>query len=657
MNPNPLAGFFSEDPDAVAAALARLASPDAPERERRIEGADVPFAPGVHVRKNGLWSTDLFGPEGARDPDAWAVIELPTPFFHPALGARIAGALGLTEPEVIAIVHRRAWLTEDGRARVPPGHPGVSSTLTTELSDWPPNPGFPTVETWRARLKLPDDAAYEPWLAEWYRERGIDQAAFTAAGDAWKEEAEARTGIDTLLSALAEKLGPDEAEKLVLRRVPAPPVTERPLERRPGGFFATGARSRALADIVHRSARAHRLIELNAPPVIVSYERGVIQRMIEGALAVWSGRRAEDLSRYEDDIVADGEPPAAPTWPVPEQRSALTCVRGVALADARRALVDFPTATFEVDLETGAVLRRWRSPGRALLACLSGRFALYTGAMAWDFGCFDMDAGAWVKGPLPPEVPFVFLELHEQSFLVEVATRRVHHLDEIGDYPTRLLISPCGRYLFATDKHGSAAVFRADGETQFPVELYDRTVPVLWPSGKLKAATARQEQNLSDRWGDELTAFALCEARDTWRRVQASGFVEGFDLKFRFACSIEAACFNRDATEILAVGKNELFRVALDPEPRLCERLDLRPLSSLFVGAPPGKRPKAEALNALLFKYGTLTEAARAPVSEIAALNTACAYDEPQILGPKKAKRLLEAARRVNEVSALPRIG
>jgi hypothetical protein len=647
-----LAGFFTNDPDAVAAALAYLDDPSAAPRGRKVMNADVPFAPGVRTERSGLWSEELFGPKDARDPEAWAVIELPAPILHPALAARVASALGLTEREVIAVVGGRAWITEDGRTSVPPGHPGVEAPLDTTISNWPPAPSFATLEMWRSQLGLPADPPYEPWLAEWYRARSIDQAAVTADDEKWKDDAEARTGIDALLEALRAKLGSERAEQLVVRRIPVPPVTERPLEPRPGGFYAVGDRSRVLADLLLRAQRTARLIELSAPPVIIRSERRAVQALFEDALAVWSGTERPVISLYEGDLGCSAERP--PRWPIPTYHAELTSVGGLAFVDGRRALVDFSTATFEIDLETGAILQQWCSGGRSLLASLGDNLALYTGEGAWDFSCFDRATGTWLTGPLPPEVPFVFHEYFEQALLIEVATRRIHRLTDVGDYPTGIRLSPCCRYLFATDKHGGAAVFRADGERQFPIELNSYDVPVLWPDGTMKMPSDSLRWRLEGRGEEGLSAFALCESQGTWRRVQAGQLVEGIEPRFRFAVLVEAACFDRDAKTLLIAGGDELSLIALDPEPRVVRRLDLRPLYSLFLGnVPPRERPRPDALSALLYQYGTLAAAAGASIDTIAALNTASSFDEPLPIGVKRARRLSAVARGVSSVSAL----
>jgi hypothetical protein len=160
--------------------------------------------------------------------------------------------------------------------------------------------------------------------------------------------------------------------------------------------------------------------------------------------------------------------------------------------------------------------------------------------------------------------------------------------------------------------------------------------------------TEKEEWKLSEQASEELHAFALCEARDTWRRVQEGGFVEGIEFVFRFSAPIECAGFDSDAKEILIAGADTLFRVELEPAPRVRSRLDLRPFAALFVGnVPARKRPRPDALNALLYRYGTLAAAANAPVDEIAKLNVASSFDEPRLVGRERARRLADVARSV----------
>lgn len=649
-----LAGFYSQDVEAISAALERVSSPDEPARGREVESVDVPFAPGIRWHPRGLWSRDWFGPPEGLDPEAWATIRLPVFALHPALDAAIGAALDLSAAEVRAVAEARAWLGADGRARVPPGHPGVAAPLRTSLFDWPPEPTYATEVDARIRYKIPETQDFSEWLEAWKRAQGVDLEAVRADDGAWKAEAEERCGPEAIAQELMRRGGRELVERRMVGRVPVPPLGERPLEPRPGGVSVAGARSEALAELWRSAKMLARLMELNTPPVFVRAHRDAMQARLDAALAAWGAAPAPIFAREEDLPEAGGPPPTEPRWPIPGYHAELGCVQGLAFVDARRALVDYRTVTFELDLHTGAVVRSWRSAAFHLLACLEGQ-ALYTGHETWAFSSMEVATGAWRVGPLPACVPFAFAEAYEVSYVIDLATRRCHRLNAVGDYPTGLRVSPCARYLMAADKEGSGAVYRFDGELQFPLEVRWTDAPVLWRDRPPRPATGAEDDRLANRvWDDGVLAIALCERRDLWRRVQENGLVDGVVIQCRFDLPVTAAAFDRAGESLLLAGDDELQLIALEPTPRLLARLDLRGLSQQLLGASPRSRPRADALNAVLCRYGTLVAAAGASLAELADLNVASTYDEPQRLGLRRARRLAACIAGASAAASLP---
>lgn len=652
MRPHLLAGFFTLDPAAILAAQDRLADPDEPARARVVRSSELPFGPG-HARE-GLWSTQLFGPAEARDPDAWGVVLLPRPVLHPGLVATIGEVLGLSVSAVRAIAEMRAWLDPAGRVRTPPGHPGVDAPLATTLYDWPPYPRDERLERLEAAGQI---AEYTTYLASLRAAQGIDPAALAGDDKSWEDEARANTGPEALAEALAARGGIELAGRLMVTRVPVPPVTERPLERRPGGVMVAGARSGGLLEVIDAARVFARLLELDAPGIVVAHHHRKLQTALQEALAAWGCGPAPEPDHAEARSQAGSGPWAVPLWPIPESHADLVRARGLAFVSEGRAVLDLAPISFEIDLRSGAVVRAWPSAGLSLMTCLEGHI-LYSSGHSWAFSCFDLARGAWHTGPLPACVPFVFEELQEVSFVIETATLRRHRLTAVGDYPVDLRLSPCARYLMARDKHDDGAVYRFDGELQFPLQLYRADAPVMWPEGQLRPPTEDEYDALVESAWDEaaLNALVLCEARDIWRRVQDGGVVEGTTTLFKLPTRILAAAFDRAGDELLVADEQQLWHIGLGPEPRLRARFDLRPLHALLLGPAGRSRPRADALNAALCRFGSLPAVAGAPEVELAALNLASTFDAPRLLGKRRARTLAAHARKAAEVRVLPRL-
>ncbi len=576
------ASFFGSEPGAALTAQRCLSAPCA-ARERSIVPSEAPFTASSRLSGRGLWSEAFFGPRASRDPEAWGVIELPVPLLHPAIVEPIAVALGLSTADVVALATERAWLGSDGVVQVPPGHPGVASPLDTTVFEWPPEPAYPTVELWRTALNLREGAEYAPWLEAWERDRGFDSAAYVIAGDAWREDAENATGTETLLRALVERVGAHEAECLLVHRVPVPPVTARPLEERVGGFIGVGARDVCFSALADRAGRLARLLELEAPPIIVRSEKRALTEAFERLLQVWLGEDGPPPPLHEDPCVCEG-PPAAEPRLMFDEGTDLTGVRGIAFMGEGKALIDFATASIPLELETGALGDSFRTAGRDLVGGVDGH-AVYAENDTWRFAVWKE---SWLVGPLPSFIPFVFHESNEGAYVIEVGTRRIRRLEAVSDYPTQLLVTPCGRYFYASDKHGSGGVFRHDGQFQFPIEIRNRnrSVPVLRQTGAIERLDEDTETELEEVWASEsLRAVALAESRDTWVRIQGGGLVVGMELVLRLDSAICAAAFNRACDQALLATAETLFWLDLDPAPRLRKSFDLRPVFPLCLEA------------------------------------------------------------------------
>ncbi|WAS92942.1 hypothetical protein [Nannocystis punicea] len=646
MRSNPLAGFFTADAAAILGAQDRLAAADEPARARVVRPSPVPFLPGMRAAPEGLWSEPYFGPVEARDPAAWGVIELPRPVVHPGLVPAIAGVLGLRASEVWAVAEVRAWIDAEGRVRTPPGHPGVDGPYDTWLHEWPPH----RFNEAMFRLEAEGDPTYGTRLAQWYAEKGIDAEAVVRDDESWRDEANANTGPAGLLGRLSARLGEEAAGRLFVRHVPVPPVPERPLERRPGGVFVAGARSGSLAALIDEAVYMQRMIEASPGLIGEHYHLLLVQRALRSVLAAWGAAEAPET--FAAALPEAGGPTEVPLWPLPETHAELATPRTLAFVGPGRAVLDLRTASFEVDLTTGALARWWPSAGLTLMTWLEGHLIYFGGPAV---SCFELARGRWTRGALPACVPYTFEEVEKLTFVIETATRRRHRLTVVAE-TVDLRVSPCARY--RASRAGEGAVFRFDGEPQLPLELESESAPVMWPEGQLREPSERESSRLEETaWCDAgLHALVLCEARDAFRRVQDGGVVEGTRVLFRVPFAISAAAFDPAGGEVLLAGEAELWHVALDPEPRLLTRFDLRPLRAMMLGPEGRARPRADALNAALCRHGTLLGVGDVDEAELARLDTASTFDEAKPLGLRRARTLAAHAQQVEQAHELPRL-
>ncbi|MCY1014079.1 hypothetical protein OV079_52895 [Nannocystis pusilla] len=209
---------------------------------------------------------------------------------------------------------------------------------------------------------------------------------------------------------------------------------------------------------------------------------------------------------------------------------------------ADRAVLATSTASFEVDLKTGALPRWWPSAGLSLMTCLEGN-VLY--AAGWQFACYELARGRWCSGRCRPACRSCSRSCRRRRSDRDgdgaaAPARRARRL------PGRAAGHAGARYLAARDKHGDGAVYRFDGELQLPLDLYSQHVPAMWPEGQLRDATEDESDRLDDTaWAETgLEALVLCEARDAWRRVQDGGVVEATTMLFRVPFAISAAAFD-----------------------------------------------------------------------------------------------------------------
>ncbi|MEQ9318349.1 MAG: hypothetical protein RIF41_04285, partial [Polyangiaceae bacterium] len=467
--PETLRGFYHSDPHDVTAALRALADERCEARLRTITTVH-PTHPAAGCESAGFWSEEYFGKLGAPIPDRWAVVEVALPLLHRTLLPTVAALLGITLAELQAVRERRAWL-EAGRCRFPNGHPGIEAALATPIEHWPPSPfrgswplspSYATYPQWRREQGVPDDVSFDSWLTEKQRELGVDVDALDP-DDGWREDALKATGDEAIVRALSER--EDGGVDWLVTKVPVAPLTDRPMLPRPGDVSVLDARTRALVAFAAAAARLRTMVVHNAPDEIMHAEREQTQLALDRVLGgvgqeALSEDRTAPMPRFVDSDPSDRFIASAPDL------DGLTQVAGLALTeDGSIALIDFPSATVSVALDSVEVTARWTSSGTRLLTVV-GEHLLAEYTYTGGFAIRHLPSRRWLDR-IPDSVPFAFLET--QGAPLVAAHGRLFRLHELADFPAMLIVSACGSYFATMTRESEGGVYRYDGELHIPL--------------------------------------------------------------------------------------------------------------------------------------------------------------------------------------------
>jgi hypothetical protein len=428
----------------------------------------------------------------------WAHVDLPAEMFHPACVSTIAELVGLSVDEVRAIARREAHLERNGLVRsAGPGE--LTKGDNGELS------------------------------------RRLERAQGPV--------------VDALR---AEGFSPTE---LMVSVVPVSPPGDRPLVRMPGGLRMPGPRTLDYVELVAGANRLRRLMELEAPPLILRNECAMLQMTLDRLVAEPTG-----ASRWTDateDVGVEARPPDKEgLWISPPDA---TRPIAAAFVDDESILVQFPFTVVHLDLE-GQILDAFEAPSCALLGVdPDGCYALFHRN---GFHVRDLQGHAFVDR-VPDAFPAVFMhEEHEIAFLVDARNGRSSRLRDVVDYPEFWALSPDGLHLWVEDKEGSGGVYGTDTALrEAPGERLrcGPSFPLLGVDGRL------EDEAYDDRSPEYPFVCALALDEDE-RFVIADGRViaRGGKVLMMLAAPAPVVAFSQSAEQALVVRRDHAAIVDLD---------------------------------------------------------------------------------------------
>lgn len=504
--------------------------------------------------------------------ERFAHLDIPVPILHPALAKLVAEALGWGDADLRDVVFLRAWIDEAGHV-----HPNGTEDRYEHLD----RRGVSIV---RERLAEISDGP----VADALRAQGF------------------------------------KPEDLLIQRVPVVPPGDRPLVTMPGGHAMPGPDNLAYSSLVERRNRMSRLLELNAPEIILVHEAAAVNERFaalysqlsgEPAKAAWQMDPDEDEAREStpagpfsippDDLDGYFTKPPDPARPV-----------GGAILEDGSVLLQYSYAILHV-AKTGRILRVIPAVGHQILATTSdSRHVLTqrTSLHLYDLreGCFTLDD--------PGELPCVYMdEAQEQALLVSARDGGGRMLHEVGDYPDLYVSSPDGRFIWVEDKERSGGVFSAETAlcVLVPSEL---RVSENIPSVLRRDGTCLSfEEHDEDRWPERPTWCAIALAQSDRFVVVDFGVVALDDRPYLvLEPPLPAVALSRDGEHLLVFRRAEARVVgSLSGEP--IARFDVSALEADLTLTALGKLSK-KARQALLSKFGGTWGLAAASPSEIASV-------------------------------------
>jgi len=390
--------------------------------------------------------------------------------------------------------------------------------------------------------------------------------------------------------------------------VPVVPPGDRPLvasddPARPAR--APGPVNEAYRALVQRALRWRRLLELNAPDIILNNERRLTQEALERLYAVvrdpppvaTSGWSAPDPE--EDDLVPLLTLPLRPPPPIDgdndddddDERTALVFIDDARLAVQRGARLAI------VALADGAVLARHDVGGATAVASDGAHLVLTAGTPYPDFGeegpsalvglhVLDVARGAWLDR-YPESLPSVFFtqDQPEDAGLTDLRDGRSLTLDVPSDRPGVFAWARDQAFVWVGgDDADGLVIGTRDGLVYLEtgaLALDPERGPFLLADGRLVAEVPARDDDAADDDDDadadwRLSAAALALTSDRrWRVLsptRAAGELDGqrFTLGFR----ARAAGFDPTGARLALLASDAILVVAWEG-PRLLARLPL----------------------------------------------------------------------------------
>jgi hypothetical protein len=550
-------------------------------------------------------------------------IELVGGAVHPALAPVVGAVLGLAAEEVLAVARNEAWLDGARAVRLVPDEDGDISFVEHQEATG--------LHILRERLARAD--------------RRRMPAELAAAGFA---------PVDLLVTA-----------------VPVTPPGDRPLLRPADPSIRVpqpGVINEAYRALAVRALRVERLVELDAPAIILRNEEGLMQKALEELVrasrlrddptAQLGSRKWKDSRGTSVPIArpAPSEPPLAlddPTHPFAggPPDPALPC--GCLWLDGERLLLQFPYAAVVASRTDGRVLLERGIFGMTVRTTdctgpFAGQRVVFIGehpqktesGSLCGVAVLDTRSGGWLPTyPAELRAVTVLNDQPEDAFLYDFRSDESLQLDVPSDRPRLCALSPDHRFVWAGGDGETGLLVSTDtgtvhAEVEEPgVDLEDG--PFLLEDGTVAATLGDDEEgeDEGDDEGDEdgkeeegdegeaaaAVAFTLTP-QSRWRVLDSSGAVLDEERKlFTLAFVPQAAAFGPSGERLLAVTGTEALVIEVASPPRILQRIDLEPLRPLLV--PPAAAELSEAeQDALLQRVGTLRGLGRFADSQLAAL-------------------------------------
>jgi len=531
-----------------------------------------------------------------------AHIDAPFGLVHPALAPRIAGLLGLPLDQLLAVLHDQ--LVFVGDRLLPHEHP--------ELDD--------------------DDLSFE-------------------------------SGVQAVRRRLADAVDPElaaagfTAADLLLTSVPVPPPGERPLYHDPwpdeDRWFRElwsqriGRDNLAIQTLTGRARSGARMLELDAPTILLGRDCAAAQRAFEDLLPVLS-RPVGDPARApaplhgwlpaphlgEDHDHVPGTLYSFGLVGAPEVRDAYDrdihlraphdplVPRACVLADGDRALVQLGYAMFLIHWPTGHVLQTMPATEGRLLG-VAGAWALFGDKYGRQLDlddptvlrglyALDLNSGTWLKGPYPEHLPAIFVEKDqpEDAWLTDWRGQRgaPGAQDGSGDRGDEWARSPDHRYVWMSSAPDDGAIL--DTERGVAVLLLSHMREPAADAPTL-ALTGPERDEYGEIDGQVGAGIAIARPRGEWRVLLPGGVLRRdgrVALEFTEA-AIECAAFDPAGERLLLVNREALHVVDVARN-LLLAQLDLRPLAPAL--ALPDCLP-VELADLVLAHHGTLAAALAQP--------------------------------------------
>jgi hypothetical protein len=619
-------GFFSPSSDLeVLRAINELEA----ETQGEVRSAEL-FVSGNKPARGGIFCAKLFGPiedlkclcgyfggeeknRGERCPkcgveaisasvrnERWAHISAAWPLLHPRLTPAIARLLGWKKDDVEKF-HRF-------EAGIEGGHPAV------------------------------------------FCEEDVD----------WGEVA-SRSGPLVLQGLLADIQDPVLREAgftppdLLVWTIPVVPPGDRPLRKvivkgRDRWFPAHGEASiakdnQAYASLFSRNSRLGRLLELEAPAIILAHEFRQLQESFVLLVDMLS-RLQDDPSRAKvasvwrglelESVKSKGRTPpysyrlqGQPTVSSPEDRRIHLDApldpsrpRALLFLDDDHIVLQLGYASVWIRIHDGRIRRVWPATEYSLIGTQKGLLIFGdkygrqedNGALL-GAAVLDVAKGRWCKR-YPLGLPSVYIEKDqpEDAWIYDWRNGKVADVEEdvSCDRADEVTRTPDHRFIWVGSSIEDGAVMSTEtGLCHLFVshmELPDQEAPLLgWKGiGRQKKDGWEVYDELMDSEDDEWRAVAIARPpRGRWRLLDAwQGVSRDGKVRFRLPLVPSAAAFNNGGNKLVVADRSRLMLVNVDKNRIECE-FDLAPLAfALGTGKIPGVSPKLK--DALLVRFGTV---------------------------------------------------